>query len=191
MMLRIMLVGLVASLGLELPSNGDIAHWTRSGREWASARLADLTEFQAETGRAFASQSEADANVEAPATPIEAASPAASTDLAFQAAADKVAGEIAADLAAVAPASPSAELVAKVEAPKPEVEVLAPAIEAPAPVVAAESDAVPSDEEEVAMLSESSPTRADRINSAVKLTYQAVNAWASALQPADEVDASR
>ncbi len=177
MMLRIMLVGLVASLGLELPSNDDVSHWTRSGRQWASARLAELSEIQSETGRAFEGLAENEPNVEPPAAPAEAL---ATSDAAFQAAADRVAGDLAADLAAVA--APAPELIAKAEV------VPTPAASDP---LAADSDEIPSDEEEVAMRNEAGPSRAERINSAVKMTYQAVNAWASALGATDEVDASR
>ena len=41
MTLRIMLAGLVASMGLELPGGPDVSPWMRSGLDWVHARLAD------------------------------------------------------------------------------------------------------------------------------------------------------
>ena len=43
MALRIILMGLVASMGLDAPSGPEFASWTQSGRAWVHARMADLT----------------------------------------------------------------------------------------------------------------------------------------------------
>ena len=48
MALRCLLVSLVASLGFELPSNQDVTSWTISGRNWVSTRAVELTALQAE-----------------------------------------------------------------------------------------------------------------------------------------------
>ena len=43
MTLRIMLVGLVASMGYDLPSGPDLSCWAQAGRDWVHARMTDLT----------------------------------------------------------------------------------------------------------------------------------------------------
>lgn len=41
MALRLMLVGLVVGLGVDLPGGEDVASWARSGRDWLQARVDD------------------------------------------------------------------------------------------------------------------------------------------------------
>jgi hypothetical protein len=48
MALRVILVGLVASLGLDLPSSQDVARMAQSGLDWASSQAASIRDFVAD-----------------------------------------------------------------------------------------------------------------------------------------------
>jgi hypothetical protein len=178
MALRTLLLGLVAGMGLEIPSEGDISCWARSGREWAQARLAEPSMPRVEADPALAVQS--NQPIDSPAA-VEC--PEASGDRAFEVASEGMAADFAADMAAI-------------EAPKmAEVEV-APAVglpvgeEMPGPacLVVVEDQEIPSDQAgeivagddpaEVMDGTDGTPSRADRLSSAVRLTGQAVQAWA-------------
>ncbi len=180
MMIRMMLVSLVASLGLELPSGHDVASWTHSGQAWASARMADLASLQGDTCPISADLGRPDS---ATATAVEPANPA--SDLAFEAAADRFVCEFRADaLAALAPSAPEpAPVVEVASVPTPAVEAVVAESAAPVEAVAdPESCELDSDEEDVVAVAEPSVTQADKIHQAVRMTAQAVNAWASVLQ---------
>ncbi len=41
MLLRVLLVGMVTSLGLELPTGQEVDAWSRAGRDWCQTRLAE------------------------------------------------------------------------------------------------------------------------------------------------------
>ena len=96
MTLRIMLVSLVASLGLELPSDHDLACWSRSGREWVAARLADFSGPGLE-----ADQPAAEVAAEPDATPVIAEVVKADDDRTFEVASEAMAADFAADLLAI------------------------------------------------------------------------------------------
>src|SRR3954453_5202836 len=79
--LRIMLVGLVASLGFELPSDNDLSRWSRSGREWVAARLAGFPGPPVEADQPVVETADVPT-----ASPTFAEVPDANTDRSFEAA---------------------------------------------------------------------------------------------------------
>lgn len=192
MALRCLLVSLVASLGFELPSNQDVTSWTVSGRNWVSACSVDLSPLQAEASGWLGSNDptmkpkteEIAATEAAPAVLAEAkteqsASPA---DLAFDSIGEGMALEFGSDLeatraevATVAPSIEAApEMVATVSEPtQPEDELLTLAFPAPSASLT---------DEETTDQDETTSARADRLSSAVRLTREAVQAWASVIQ---------
>ena len=204
MTLRIMLVGLVASLGFELPSGPDVSCWARSGRDWVIARAADLSgpEVEADrpdTGPADCHQAEPTISIERSVVEVDRPAP---DDVAFAAASEAMAAEFAADLMSMneerlptedAPAL-LADATPPIGLPDGEEFSLPPspaAEEGPVDVavtVAAEDDAPA----ESTVETEESCTRADRASSAIRLTREAVQAWAGLiLESAEEADTTR
>ena len=210
MMLRLILVGLVTSMGLELPSGRDVSCWAESGRSWANAQVAALTTSGVEVAPA-----------EAPGVavgPVEA-------DRAFEAVGAEMAADFAADRAltcaqaqapalalaqpdagcdgdtAAAVAVAEAVAVARAEAepgiieevviglPSGE-EVAAVALSTPADEPAMGAVAVVAEEDMEA--GDDTPSHADRLAEAVRLTREAAQAWADLIQePADEIPCGR
>ena len=163
MALRVLLVGLVAGMGCELPGGDDLAAWNRAGRAWVEARMADLAAIRCELGAAPAALAEAE--------PVE---PAAipTSDLAFEVVVEGMVSGFAADLAG-SPEPDAAIVLAPEPEPIPTVEPTslawvdpepapAPFIEEPAPTPA--------------------PGRAHQFASAVRLTGEALSAWASLIE---------
>jgi hypothetical protein len=150
MALRVLLLGLVACLGLDLPSVETLEGWKETGRGWVTARMADLSSLRALAGL------DEDIVIDPPA---ETAS--SRVDLAFEAALEGMTSGFSADLASARLATPVEEKVAAVE---------------PEPDPASEVEAEPA-------------SRLDRISTAVRLTRQAVDAWASLIQPTAEREA--
>jgi hypothetical protein len=219
MMLRIMLLGLVASMGFELPSGNDLACWTQSGREWVDARLADQTVPSVEVQKPCALptdclQAEKSESCHAPIVVERSNSP---EDKTFDAITTRMAADFAADLVAKGDESKStevepspvvvqeippvglpcgeevvyqvtlAEKVAVVEVT--EVTKVVEVVEV-AKVVEVVSDPIVT--VEVTEVTDTMQERLDRINSAVRLTREAVQAWAEVIQdPVDETSPTR
>ena len=182
MALRVLLVGLVASLGFELPTGPDLASWAKSGRAWVDARAAELSGLRLEAEQALAGPTDGE-RAEGPAPSTEVASSRA--DLIFEATVEAMASEFAVDLALMKEATPAEEAVVVVERfqerppaaetdPGPESESdeqasegLAEVVPVPAPSIAPPA-------------SPASPI--EKLSTAVRLTREAVNAWASLIQ---------
>ena len=168
--LRIMLLGLVVGMGVELPSADRFESWASQGRQFATSVW---TEVQALRNGTEASPE---------AAKIEARQLAAKADRTFDAAMDAVATEIAADLALIAKANdPVRNEIAEIDAE---------GVEAPTTVDVASDAEFPDgpDAMDVAALDEVSEPDADRgedeerLTSAVRLTRDAVGAWIDLLK---------
>jgi hypothetical protein len=168
MVLRILLVGLVAALGLDLPDSAEIAGWRKSGHEWASARMADLSSLLVEAELAFGASPDRAIGGESREVETIPVAPSSRVDLAFEAVVEGMASGFSADLALMEESKPPVEeAVASVE---PTPEGPAAGVASPEPAPAAEILAPPI-------------SRLERISTAVRLTRQAVDAWASIIQP--------
>ena len=190
MTLRIMLLGLVASMGIELPSGADVSCWTRSGRDWVAARLVDRSGSGVEADRADVPPTDCRQAEEGIESPGVARGVEASDDIAFEAVAEGMAADFAADLMAMTEDGPSSEespsSLAQTEASganPPEAEELASLA---LPMI--EVDAVGEEDpaSEAIAETEEVPSRADRVSSAVRLTREAVQAWVSLVQDPHE-----
>ena len=186
MTLRIMLVGLVASLGFELPSDGDLSCWSHSGREWVAARLADFSGPRREADPPVA-EGVGRAVAEAPAL---AEASHADADLIFEVASETMATDFAADLLALqsespgpddAPTPAEAPVIASVGLPAGE-DLATP--DAPAVEVVASSESVEADEASIE--EEHDAPSVARLSNAVRLTREAVQAWAELIQESPE-----
>ncbi len=195
MVLRMMLVSLVASLGFELPSGRDATAWVQSGRNWVDARIGDFAEFRAAGERAFVGITEADGPGELAKPAISDPAPTlkASADLAFEAVAETMVADFAADRLAqreivAAPVVVSVAAIPETVEPTP---TALPSGEEFVASVESAPDAVAASPEIVADGGEACAT-AERLSSAVRLTRQAVQAWAELIQGCDaEADSAR
>ncbi|WP_435008872.1 hypothetical protein P12x_000122 [Tundrisphaera lichenicola] len=190
MTLRIMLVSLVASLGFELPSDHDLACWSHSGREWVAARLADFSGSSIE-----ADQFAAEVADEPVATPVMAEIVKADDDRTFEVASEAMAADFAADLLAIQVENPGpddtparSEVAALAMVGVPSGEEAFVSWEAPAEEVVAstteeiEVDATYEEEDE-------DSSAVDRLSTAVRLTREAVQAWADLIpESSDEAE---
>lgn len=193
MILRLMLVGLATSMGLELPSGRDLSCWAESGRAWADARLSDLAGPVVECGPdlAVAACSEGPGEPDGPTA--EAEGFRATADPAFEVAVERIVDEFAADLVATrARELESGPVVAMVDGPMlvglPEGEELSGPRD-PADGVASESETA-GESAEV----DDPDSRSSRLSSALQMTREAVRAWADVMAecPADaDADAAR
>lgn len=198
MALRCLLVGLVASLGFQLPSGQDVTSWTRPGRDWVAARTITLSDLKATASVWFAAEPEPAAQPPvaepAPALAVAPAAEPAPDDLAFAAITEGMAASFAADLevaraeeaAAVrdepAPA-PAAEAVAAADPTgEPEHESMALAHAEPAPEAVTPGQAEFAPEAVTQGDAEPAASPATRLTSAVRATREAMNAWASVVQ---------
>ena len=187
MMLRLMLLGLVASMGLELPSGRDVASWASTGRAWAEARMAGPVGVESAPG------------LSSPRGPRRVVETRA--DLAFEAISDGMAAEFAADRAepvAVLPEAVDAPLVTLDEAVVGLPEGEEPPILDEVALARAEpsSQAIPAEpgdsSDEGIDAEDEAPTRADRLTSALRKTQEAVRAWADLIgESADEAEPAR
>jgi hypothetical protein len=201
MTIRIMLVGLVASLGFELPSGSDLSSWAQAGTEWVHGRMADRSGPGVETKLDLAGPSDCQQADETFKVPSLACEKEADADRAFQAVSEGMARDLSADLLAGHREEPPGEPIGPMLA-----------LEGPAPVglpegeeavgclvvLADEASAVkvaPIDEEmpdDSVDSTDGSPVRLDRLSSAVRLTREAVQAWADLmLQPDEECHPTR
>ena len=151
MMLRALLVCLVTSLGLELPTRADVDSWVHSGRQWCSIRAEEWDARMPDGVAAFS------------------ADPALDEDRAFAAIVDQTAVTFAADLVPAVDDRAFASLVDDTAITFAADLALNPA--APAP---AEGVAVMTVEEEPA-------SRERRLAEAFRLTGRAVHAWVDLL----------
>ena len=200
MTLRLMLVGLVTGLGLELPSERDLSCWADSGRAWVHARLADLPRVGVEVVQSDDLCGEPES--EPAITPAAACSPTAA-DLAFEAASGRVSAEFASDMAATLASAKAAadsdatfaEAAAPAALDLPAGEEIAPAPATTVEVAAAEPAVPPSADDETCggvAFEDEAPSRADRLSSAVRITREAVQAWSDLIrESADESGPAR
>ena len=158
--LRLLLVALVTCLGFEWPGLGEFAAWGDSGRAWISTRVSNFSSFRAEARAALGWTAEP--IVAGPATDkVPADTVSGRLDLAFEAVVEGMASGFASNLAQSSPVLTSAELAKEAETQGPE-----------EPTTTASF--VPLD---------GSVSRFERISTAVRLTRQAVDAWASLIEP--------
>jgi hypothetical protein len=170
MALRLFLLALVALMSFELPSGQDFRSWSDGGSRWVDARMADLSQIRTEVEQAFSRLSPTESALTPDSLSVEIAQIRA--DVAFETAMDGLASAFRADLASIEARLPIAEEApvdvvtvkntAKVTDPAcfdPELEVNPPAT--------------------IITTNEVSSTQADRLTSAVRLTRQALSAWAS------------
>ena len=218
MALRMILVGLVASLGFEPPSMSRIESWGQTGRDWVVARVGELTTMT--SGPVVAEIVETPAEPEAPVTTAAVEPSPATTkavdDLTFEVVVEGMAVQFGDQLAMATPAPAPAVEPVPVVAAAPEAEpvvaeappVVEPMIEtvvaeAPPvaePVVAAEAAPVVVAEQPapaaIATDDATTPTGEsrglNRLTHAVTLTRQAFAAWANLIDsPVGGVVASR
>ncbi len=153
--LRILLVAMVACLGLEWPEAGEFASWSDSGRSWIAARMSSLRNATDASWGWSAEPVVAERADEAPVAAISGR-----LDLAFEAVVEGMTTGFAGDLALSSPITPVAELAEEAD---PEV------AEEPTTAIPISLDV--------------SPLRSERISAAVRLTRQAIGAWASLIEP--------
>ena len=190
MTLRIMLMGLVASMGIELPSEADVSSWTRSGRDWVGARVVDLSGPSVEADRADAGPTDChQASMPAGSPAIAVAEDSVgSDDMAFEAVSAGMAADFTADLLTMQVEGPPSESVpvtlASDEAPAvglPDGEEM---MSLAATADEAEAQVVESGDEPIEV--NETTSRLERVSSAVRLTREAVQAWATLMQESTE-----
>lgn len=205
MTLRIMLLGLVASMGFELPSGADVSRWMDSSRNWVVATVADPSGRCVEAVPADVLPTDCCQAQESCHAPIVVEQPKSCDDKAFEAVSNAMAGEFAADLVVAAKAS-EPEAIDPIPAVAEVVET--PAVGLPAGeevpcLVVAETKAEVAEVAEVVAeepsveaveLNETRDAvheRLERISTAVRLTREAAQAWAEVIdEPADEAVAT-
>jgi hypothetical protein len=185
MALRFVLVGLVASLGFEMPGGPDVSSWARTGRDWFNARMAEVTSLRSEAERALALAADCErSDDQAPAPNAEVAP--TRLDLTFDAVVDGMARDFSADQASIEVARPVEEAIAAVDptdgptVEMPEVACLDPTADEDGVDTLAEAG--PEPEPATAPATEV-VSRVERISTAVRLTRRAMEAWASLIQP--------
>ncbi len=153
MMLRALLVCLVTSLGLELPTRADVGSWVDSGRQWCSIRVAEW---------------DAPMPDDVPSTSSDPTHClAADADSAFAALVDETAATFAADLAPAAADRLFASLVDET------------ALTFAADLAL---NSVPEAAPSAVTVEEEPGSRERRLAEAVRLTGRAVHAWVGLLQ---------
>jgi hypothetical protein len=190
MTLRIMLVSLVASLGFELPSGSDVSCWANASAAWVQAHMLDEPGPVIECKLDLVESSDCRRVDETFEVPAVCCNKETESDAAFKAVTDEVAADLSADLlASHREEVPSDQVNTKV------------VCEMPAPVGLPEGEEVGclvvlADEAETAQITWTedvlpaepveSPARVDRVSSAVRLTREAVQAWADLMQQSVE-----
>lgn len=183
MMLRLMLVSLVASMGLELPSGRDVSCWGESASAWVNSVLCDTKVASVEVPKTT--------SPDLACLPVE-------TDLAFQVASGELVREYAHDRSGTCGNLPTDDAVCDV-APAGPVEVIAiglpdgEELASLAPVAdAIDGEALATIDQFDETNEDDASTSADRLASAVRLTCEAAQAWAAVIQePADAAGCSR
>jgi hypothetical protein len=179
MALRLFLLALVGLMSFELPSERDVSSWTEGGSRWVNARLASLSDLKTEVERAFIGVSQPDPANEPASPPDSLTAEIASmrADLAFETAMDGLARNFRTDLASIQAALPVAE-----EAPiaVDTVDTLGITVEQVEPrCFDPETEA--SRPSSLGVFVDPNPS-ADRLSSAVRLTREALSAWASLIE---------
>jgi hypothetical protein len=195
MTLRIMLVGLVASLGFEPPSGSDVSSWAQAGRAWFQARMLDHSGPVVEPKLDLDGPSDCRQVVEKCEVPTSVCEKQADPDEAFKTVSETIVADLSADLLANhREESPTDQVASKVATDEPSPIALPEGEEVGCLVVVAEEaktaevawseEARPAESVEPIV---EPPARLDRVSSAVRLTREAVQAWAELMQqPVDE-----
>jgi hypothetical protein len=186
MALRILLMGLVASMGFELPSGPDVSTWVRSGRDLVYARLSDpsgpvVEVDQPEAGPTDGLPADVSGAIVPPAIVEEVAAPA---DEAFLAASEATAASFLADAKSIRDeGSPGEDISSMLSSEAPPVGL----------PVGEELAVIESEgEDEATAWAEQRSTRAERVLSAIQLTHDAIQAWSELIQESpDQADLSR
>lgn len=173
--LRVVLVGLVASLGLDLPSGQEVGAWVNSGKAWCLAIVADEDARMPNGRAAFAEARPEPAQVVAEAP----------NDGAFRNAVEAMVAQVKEERTVVAVASRPVVFRATEAVEGPEFgDALARALNrSDEPESAFEPTAVA----EVVPAASSGPSRVERLVLAVRLTRQAAGAWMSLLERPEAV----
>lgn len=187
MALRLVLVGLVASMGIELPSGSDLANWTRTGREWAGARTADLSVIRVEAARTCAGPADCGpAEGHLGAADVTGAG-SGRADLAFDVVVEGMAVDFAADFASL-----------RVDGPAPDQvpDAISGGERGVVPTELSWSDPEPVPADPIAEVAIEAPAlpveaplvsrRSERLSTAVRLTRQALDAWARLIEGSAE-----
>ncbi len=196
MTLRIMLLGLVASMGFELPSAPEVSRWLEASRNWVDATVADRSGSIVEVMSPDVRPTDCCQARETCLAPVAIELPKACDDKAFEAVSNAMATDFAADVVAQATQPPTLEEETTI------VEVAVETLEIPAVGLPSGEELVtqviPEEKpetvaevvEEPSMtveLTEEAQDRLDRISNAIRLTREAAEAWADVLQDsADE-----
>lgn len=203
MALRLILVGLVASMGFEPPSMTRVESWGRTGQQWVVAQSSALMSMVSGPVAIETAASEepdaapAEAPALAAAEPAAPAAPEAVDDLTFEVVVEGMAVQFGDDLAMMTPAPAPAVVAATTPAPAPAepvvvetvppvvAEVVPPAVEPPSVAATVpHADDLPAPVAEAAStLADATPAapRAARFSQALRLTSRAMAAWASVL----------
>jgi hypothetical protein len=199
MTLRIMLLGVVASMGFELPSGSDISCWANSAQRWVDATKSDQSRHCVEAEKADVLPSNCLlTSTESCRAPMAVEPTKACDDEPFDAVSHAMAADFVADLLVKGP---------KPEALEPQpliVEILeVPATGLPSGEevaiveITAEKVEVAQVSEDLSVIEDAKDVtsamheRLDRIASAIRLTREAVQAWAEAIEPSDEAGLTR
>jgi hypothetical protein len=190
-----MLLGLVASMGFELPSGADLSRWIDSSRCWVGSTVADRSGHCGEASKPDVVPADCRQAQESCPAPCLAMPPKLSEDQAFEAVTDAIAADFTADLVAKAPEpQPVVEETTVVEVFEIPAVGLPAGEELVSQVVTEEKVdvAVPAEKPVTTELTEAVQDRLERISSAVRLTRDAVQAWADVIQdPIDEISPTR
>lgn len=189
MVLRCLLVSLVASLGFDLPTGQDVTSWTMSGKTWVSDRAVDLSAMGAEaSGWLGINDPTMKSNPAAlPATEVVVVAPTEVTeampaDLAFDSIGEGMALAFQDDLSTaraeeIVPAPADEAVVVMIVTTEPLCQPVEEGLTMAFP--AADADATTEEMDQSAVVQSDS---AERFSSAVRLTRDAVQAWASLVQ---------
>jgi hypothetical protein len=185
MALRIILMGLVASMGFDVPSGPEFSSWTQSGRAWVHARMVDLTGSDVEADQPDAEPTgclQADASI--------TVEPSPSVDKTFVDVSEAMVAGFVADAMTMTNEPSTTEAAPATLAGEPAPVGLPFGEELPGwastgsdtdPAGTVESKEVAGEE---TTLTDEAPTRLDRISSAVQLSRDAVQAWTNLMREA-------
>ncbi len=173
MLLRLFLVSVATSMGLELPSSRDVSCWTESGEAWVNAQLCDRTAPGVQV---------------VPATESVAARPLAEADQAFEVVSGELAAAFAADPVVTSEELPTVATAGDA-APAGVIELAAvglPDGEELATVVGVDSAVEPGSiatiDQPAVEVEDEAPSRADQLALAIRLSREAAQAWAAVIQ---------
>ncbi len=181
MALRVFLLGLVALMSLELPTGQQVQSWTENGSRWLSVRMNDVCQFGTEFKRAWSDQESSvpTPGTSTPADPLVDEIALMRSDLAFEMAMNGLIADFRTDLAAT-----EAKLPVASEAPALAIVERLPSesvVEATEPACFDHEMAVEEIESARSTGLVETASIENRLGSAVRLTRQALSAWASFL----------